>query len=111
MCMHRCIGEDLNILLCYTIERGIIVEAEVASMDDVICLCVARELVQLPQRPCSGDQRAIKQPLFEPPTSDICDTQHSCMPDLLHTTLVWLKRSRARNRASDCWSAVWKESL
>ena len=36
---------DIGLLLCNTLERRVIVEAEIASVDDVVCLCIAGELV------------------------------------------------------------------
>ena len=46
-------------LLGDAIKRTIIVEAKVASVDDVVGLCVARELIELAQVSCIGNELPI----------------------------------------------------
>jgi len=45
------VGEEEISLLRYPLQRGVIVESEITRVDDIVSLCVVRELVELPEAP------------------------------------------------------------
>ena len=65
----------IHLLLGNALYRCLVVETEVASVDDVVGLCVARELIELAQV-----------------SSNVCYAKHTSMTDLLHSALVRVER-------------------
>jgi len=95
-------------LLGNPVQRVIIIEAEVTRVNDVVRLCVARKLIQLPKIACIDDELlvlfTIRPPIVR--TSDICYTEHTRMSDLLHATLIWVERTSSWDGTAGLTSSV-----
>lgn len=90
----------LESLLGDAIERAVVVEAKVASVDDVVCAGVGGELVQRLQVSWSVlEERAQLVAVLVRLTSDICNAQHSYASLLDHAALVGEQRDSSRRWA------------
>lgn len=68
------------LLLGYAFERSIIVEAKVASVEDVVGFCVPRKLIELAQIAWASSE--------SPPTCSLCSCTISPLTSAMHNTLA-----------------------
>jgi len=90
-----------RLLLSNAFYRCLVIETEVASVNDVVGLCVARKLIELAQVSCVYDELPFMRYLWLERTlrtSDVCYAKHTSMADLLHTALVGVKRPGSGHR-------------
>lgn len=75
-------------------------------MNDVVGFGIACEVVQLAEVACTVCERRalfVLSCACNKLTSNICNAQHSCMANLLHTSLIRVEWPRARYRAAGLW--------
>lgn len=94
---------SLFLLVCDTAKRRVVVEAEIASVDDVVGFGVVCKVVQLPQVSLSWSALLVTwlhSISLGSLTSNIGNAEDASMADLLHATLVGFEGTSTRHRTA-----------
>ena len=76
-------------LVCYPIQRTLIVEAKITSMEDVVRFGSSGKVVQRSQIAYHESVPPILLPVAFTHTSNVCNTKDPCSTGLNDTTVVW----------------------